>query len=204
MFWKAKKTCQNEKNFAFLLAQNDLKRKIFDENQRFLYHFQNRGLLLSGRSGVRIASGTPKKGCASTPFCVSEDERTPFPFASNGIRSKTEQTFCAEHRARSCVPNCIKNARPAVGRFLYLLLYAFVFIIKPIIRAGARSPRKKIRKVVLIKVHRANIGFKLLVVIVKHTAFAICGGFFVLCWHQFFSNCSCSWILSLAYRYAPL
>ena len=48
---KHEKTCQNERYLMISTAQNGIKRKIFEENERFYYRFAKGALLLRGRCG---------------------------------------------------------------------------------------------------------------------------------------------------------
>ena len=57
--------------------------------------------------------------------------------------------------------------------FLYLLVYAFVLIVKAVIGTSLGLPGEKLPKLVLIQIHGANVAFIILVIIVKHAAFAI-------------------------------
>ena len=65
-----------------------------------------------------------------------------------------------------------------------LLLNALIFIVKAIIGTGTRVSRKKAHHLILVEVHRADVGFIILVVVIEYAALAVCRAFFIALRHR--------------------
>ena len=65
----------------------------------------------------------------------------------------------------------VENGRYIV-LVLYLLLYAFVFVVIAVIGASSRVIRKEVDHFILVERHCAAIGIRVFVIIIEFTALA--------------------------------